>query len=123
MNYRNFISITADSRKVVPGCLFVAVKGFSSDGHHYIADAIRKGATGIICEHLPEGIDTRGVDVEVTENSNIHHQNWHCEIAVIKLGFQMSRTSFIIGILSIASSFMKSPVPTRGALCIHDIRA
>ena len=69
MNYSSFISITADSRKVVPGSLFVAVRGFSSDGHDYIADAIRKGATGIICEHQPEGVDTHGVDVEVVENS------------------------------------------------------
>ena len=37
MNYKNFTLITADSRKVIPGALFVAVKGFSSDGHDYIA--------------------------------------------------------------------------------------
>ena len=49
MNYKNFTLITADSRKVIPGALFVAVKGFSSDGHDYIAGAIEKGATGIIC--------------------------------------------------------------------------
>ena len=69
MNYTDFTQITADSRKVVPGTLFVAVKGFSSDGHHYIADAIGKGATGILCEYLPEGVDTQGVPVEVVENS------------------------------------------------------
>ena len=69
MNYTDFTQITADSRKVVPGTLFVAVKGFSSDGHHYIADAIAKGATGILCEYLPEGVDTQGVQVEVVENS------------------------------------------------------
>ena len=69
MNYTDFTQITADSRKVVPGTLFVAVKGFSSDGHHYIADAIAKGAAGILCEYLPEGIDTQGVQVGVVENS------------------------------------------------------
>ena len=60
MNYKNFKLITADSRKVVPGALFVAVKGFSSDGHDYIRSAIEKGATGIICEHLPEDDTLRG---------------------------------------------------------------
>ena len=69
MNYTSFTQITADSRKVVPGTLFVAIKGFSSDGHRYIADAIAKGATGILCEYLPEGIDTKSVQVEVVENS------------------------------------------------------
>ena len=53
-------AITADSRKVVPGTLFVAVKGFSSDGHDYIKSAIEKGATGIICEYIPEEYTLRG---------------------------------------------------------------
>jgi UDP-N-acetylmuramoyl-L-alanyl-D-glutamate--2,6-diaminopimelate ligase len=69
MNYKNFTLITADSRKVIPGALFVAVKGFSSDGHDYIAGAIAKGATGIICERIPEGVDTANAEVEVVENS------------------------------------------------------
>ena len=56
MNYSQFTSITADSRKVIPGSLFVAVKGFASDGHDYIKSAIAKGATGIICEHIPDDV-------------------------------------------------------------------
>jgi len=69
MNYRDFTSITADSRKVIPGTLFVAVKGYTSDGHAYIADAIAKGATGIICERIPEDVETGDVQFEVVENS------------------------------------------------------
>ena len=69
MNYREFTNITADSRKVIPGTLFVAVKGYTSDGHDYIADAIAKGATGIICEHIPENVETGEVQFEVVENS------------------------------------------------------
>ena len=72
MNYKNFTLITADSRKVIPGALFVAVKGFSSDGHDYIAGAIEKGATGIICERIPDQVGNdvlAGVEVEVVENS------------------------------------------------------
>ena len=60
MNYRDFTLITADSRKVIPGALFVAVRGYASDGHQYIAQAIEKGATGIICEYIPEGISPSG---------------------------------------------------------------
>ncbi|MBQ7708929.1 MAG: UDP-N-acetylmuramoyl-L-alanyl-D-glutamate--2,6-diaminopimelate ligase [Bacteroidales bacterium] len=69
MNYREFTNITADSRKVIPGTLFVAVKGYTSDGHDYIADAIAEGATGIICEHIPENVETGEVQFEVVENS------------------------------------------------------
>lgn len=43
-------SITADSRKVEKGGLFVAVPGYSSDGHAYIASAIEKGAAAVIYE-------------------------------------------------------------------------
>ena len=68
MNYKNFTLITADSRKVIPGALFVAVKGYASDGHDYILSAIEKGATGIICEHIPEGCHS-DVQFEVVENS------------------------------------------------------
>ena len=45
-------SICDDSRKVVPGSAFVAVKGFASDGHTYIATAIGKGACAIVCEDM-----------------------------------------------------------------------
>ena len=76
MNYKDFTLITADSRKVIPGALFVAVRGYASDGHQYIAQAIEKGATGIICEYIPEGIchpeersDEGSVQFEVVENS------------------------------------------------------
>jgi UDP-N-acetylmuramoyl-L-alanyl-D-glutamate--2,6-diaminopimelate ligase len=47
-------AIVFDSRKVVPGCLFVAVKGTKTDGHGYIHVAITTGATAVLCENLPE---------------------------------------------------------------------
>jgi len=42
--------IVYDSRKVKPGCLFVAIRGFASDGHDYIAQAFQKGAVVVLCE-------------------------------------------------------------------------
>lgn len=46
-------AVVFDSRKVVPGCLFVAVKGTQVDGHNYIEKAIQDGAVAVICEDLP----------------------------------------------------------------------
>jgi len=46
-------AIVFDSRKVVPGCLFVAVRGTRVDGHDYIEKAIEMGAVAVICEELP----------------------------------------------------------------------
>jgi UDP-N-acetylmuramoyl-L-alanyl-D-glutamate--2,6-diaminopimelate ligase len=47
-------SVTADSRQVRPGCLFVAIKGLTTDGHAYIEQAIADGAIAIICETMPQ---------------------------------------------------------------------
>ncbi|MFD0792624.1 UDP-N-acetylmuramoyl-L-alanyl-D-glutamate--2,6-diaminopimelate ligase [Mucilaginibacter litoreus] len=46
-------AVVFDSRKVVSGCLFVAVKGTAVDGHDYIDQAIKDGAIAIVCEELP----------------------------------------------------------------------
>lgn len=46
--------IEIDSRKVVPGCAFIAMRGTQTDGHQYIPKALELGATCIVCETLPE---------------------------------------------------------------------
>jgi UDP-N-acetylmuramoyl-L-alanyl-D-glutamate--2,6-diaminopimelate ligase len=43
-------AITADSRAVQPGSIFVAYKGVSLDGHRFIPHAIRQGAAAIVVE-------------------------------------------------------------------------
>ncbi|MCU0846761.1 MAG: UDP-N-acetylmuramoyl-L-alanyl-D-glutamate--2,6-diaminopimelate ligase [Spirochaetes bacterium] len=40
--------IEYDSRKVVPGSLFVAVKGFRTDGHDYVEKAVSMGAVAVL---------------------------------------------------------------------------
>ena len=35
-------AVCNDSRKVVPGALFVAVKGYASDGHNFIRTAAER---------------------------------------------------------------------------------
>lgn len=49
-----FTTLTADSRRVVPGAVFVAVRGTRTDGHQYIDGAVAAGAAAIVCETLPE---------------------------------------------------------------------
>ena len=47
--------IAHDSRRVVPGDLFCCVPGLVSDGHAYAAEAVERGAVGLLCEHfIPE---------------------------------------------------------------------
>lgn len=42
--------VTADSRLARPGALFVAYRGVSVDGHHFIADAVGRGALVVVGE-------------------------------------------------------------------------
>ena len=42
-----------DSRKVGPGAMFVAVKGFAGNGHDYIGKAVAAGATAVVYEDEP----------------------------------------------------------------------
>ncbi|MCR5088429.1 MAG: UDP-N-acetylmuramoyl-L-alanyl-D-glutamate--2,6-diaminopimelate ligase [Oscillospiraceae bacterium] len=46
--------ISYDSRKTEKGDLFVAVRGFETDGHRYISKALEKGAAAILCEEAPK---------------------------------------------------------------------
>jgi UDP-N-acetylmuramoyl-L-alanyl-D-glutamate--2,6-diaminopimelate ligase len=43
-------AVTSDSRLVKPGCVFVAVRGVSSDGHGFISDAVSAGASVVVGE-------------------------------------------------------------------------
>ncbi|MDE0118603.1 MAG: UDP-N-acetylmuramoyl-L-alanyl-D-glutamate--2,6-diaminopimelate ligase [Bdellovibrionales bacterium] len=43
-------AICADSRKAIPGAVFVALKGKKQDGHDYLMSAIEKGAKALVVE-------------------------------------------------------------------------
>ncbi len=54
---RTFLRLSHDSRKLQPGEMFVAVVSERGDGHDYILEAVRQGASGVLCERPPaEGI-------------------------------------------------------------------
>ena len=42
------------SRKIGPGDLFVAMKGYAQDGHDFIGDAVSRGATAVLSELAPD---------------------------------------------------------------------
>jgi UDP-N-acetylmuramoyl-tripeptide--D-alanyl-D-alanine ligase len=48
--YKPLSSVIIDSRKVKRGCLFVAIKGEKFDGHDFILDALKKGASAVIID-------------------------------------------------------------------------
>src|SRR3989304_8857502 len=72
---KNISSIEHDSRKAAKNCLFVAIKGFNSDGHNYILEAINKGATAVVLENnniIPEDIFMhRGITKILVKDSRV----------------------------------------------------
>ncbi|CDO47166.1 UDP-N-acetylmuramoylalanyl-D-glutamate--2,6-diaminopimelate ligase [Bartonella henselae] len=42
--------ISADSRQILPGYIFVALQGHQDDGKHYINDALKRGAQAIVTD-------------------------------------------------------------------------
>ena len=47
--------ISYDTRTMTPGCLFVALPGYKTDGHRYIAQALERGAAAVLCQCPPDG--------------------------------------------------------------------
>ena len=56
-----------DSRKAAPGCLFVAVRGFRSDGHAYIPAALERGAAALLVEEMPGDLPEHVTCVQVDD--------------------------------------------------------
>lgn len=62
-------AIEFDSRKIVAGDVFVAIKGSVSDGHDFIEKAISLGAKVIVCENMPN-IQTTEITYVKVINTN-----------------------------------------------------
>jgi UDP-N-acetylmuramoyl-tripeptide--D-alanyl-D-alanine ligase len=62
----SFATAAVDSRQVIPGCCFVALRGARVDGHAFAGEAVRGGATVLLVERsvpLPKGSDVAMVAV------------------------------------------------------------
>jgi len=46
--------VSFDSRRTKPGEVFVAIRGFETDGHKYIPQAVQAGAACVVCEEKPD---------------------------------------------------------------------
>lgn len=55
-DFKQTPSLVVDSRYVQPGDIFVAIRGRSLDGHDFIADALTRGAAGIIVEKMDHAV-------------------------------------------------------------------
>ena len=78
-------SVTMDSRQVKEGSLFVAIKGERVDGHDFINDCFSKGATAVLCDHIPEGVTGPCIEVENTVKGLQDLAKWYRESLNVKV--------------------------------------
>jgi UDP-N-acetylmuramoyl-L-alanyl-D-glutamate--2,6-diaminopimelate ligase len=59
--------VCEDSRLAIPGCLFIARPGTQTDGSQFILDAVKAGATAVLCSQVPDHLSEQ-LTVLTTEN-------------------------------------------------------
>ena len=75
------LHVVTDSRKVIDGCIFVAIRGYNTDGHDYIENAIKNGAAVIVAEQVRDGCvgGAAIIKVDNTRNAAAKLYNAQCE--------------------------------------------
>ena len=61
-------SLSADSRTITRGALFVAIEGEEHDGHRYVSDAINAGANAVVVQRP---VEVRGATRIVTSDTRV----------------------------------------------------
>ena len=86
-------SVVYDSRKAAAGSLFVCVRGFISDGHRYISQALEKGASAIL----------------IQEDQDILTVPELCEKASVKNAAVLSAKDTRRGLAHVSAAFFSHP--------------
>lgn len=69
-----FTAVCTDTRKIIPGCLFIALKGENFDGHRFCTEAVVKGAAAVVAERLPEDFPRDGCCLLVPDTLKAYQQ-------------------------------------------------
>lgn len=79
------LTIKTDSRTIQKGDTFVAIKGYTVDGHDYILEAIQKGASKIVCEKGNYDVETIVVEDTKTWLQNYIVSHYQDQVNKLKI--------------------------------------
>ncbi|MGH7818628.1 MAG: UDP-N-acetylmuramoyl-L-alanyl-D-glutamate--2,6-diaminopimelate ligase, partial [Candidatus Binatia bacterium] len=88
---RDISALVSDSRRAKEGALFFALPGTRTDGRRFVADAVAKGAVGVVAEGWVEGADA----IARIEVASVHRSM--SEIAAAFFG-RPSRALELVGV-------------------------
>ena len=100
--------VVYDSRRAVPGSLFVCIDGFKTDGHKYIHSALENGASALLVEKdiaAPEGVtvikvsDTRYALAHVSAAFFQHPSDSFCLVGITGTKGKTTTTYMVKSIL------------------------
>jgi len=113
--------LSTDSRRIVPGHIFLALSGERYDGHNFLAEAVNAGAAGVIVESgtaMPKELQTDNL-VVITVPSTLKalgdlalwwRKQWGARVIAITGSNGKSTTKeMAASILSLKASTAKSP--------------
>ena len=70
---KNMFNIKANSQRVEPGDIFVAIKGHTVDGHKFVEDAVKRGAKIlVVSEDIPEYEGVKVIKQKIHKNGYMH---------------------------------------------------
>jgi Alr-MurF fusion protein len=114
-----YSAFSHDTRQLAPGEMFVAVRGVRGNGHDYLLDAIRRGATGLLvetrainglAEQVQASITQSGVTVVEVEDTRLALQHYASAIlarwhpTVIAVAGSVGKTSTKEAIATVLST-------------------
>lgn len=118
------IAITAvehDSRRCAPGSLFVAIRGFTVDGHRFIDQAVLKGASAVCVE---EPVSTSVPQIVVAETRSVlgplaaavmGHPSSHLDVVGITGTNGKTTVSYLLEAIATAAGKRSGIIGTVGA--------
>ncbi|MBI3923802.1 MAG: UDP-N-acetylmuramoyl-L-alanyl-D-glutamate--2,6-diaminopimelate ligase, partial [Armatimonadetes bacterium] len=123
--------IAYDSRTVTPGNLFVCIKGFKTDGHRFIQEALARGAAAVLIEgaealsQLPTGFsvlvapDSRRALAEIACAYYSHPSRKLCLVAVTGTNGKTTTAHLVASILN-QEGYRSGVIGTLGASILGD---
>lgn len=66
---RDITTVAFNSKEIVEGSMFIAIKGTNVDGHNFIKQAIENGAIAIVCMELPSYIQDSVTYIVVSDSA------------------------------------------------------